>query len=784
MICLPKKSFLFGAVVVARVWRWHSRMHMDVDQSGWRDKKTLKARRPAWEKSTRCRKCKTSFTLYVRRHHCRACGGSFCSTHVPHKLEMPYLGHFTPVLTCETCYRTLLRSRESSSTSARRRRTGSATGMRGSSAGGGAHHHRQAAPRAIEHSGPSTARRDGSSRMHSQVGEPHSVPTGLIGRGGGPPPIAMEHEAPISRMLLLGAQRSSSSDDVKDEESSPMSSSPPHNEPVPSSTNLDDAAGGPFSRPSSMKTDGCGADTPSSMDAAHLDDSSPPNVPHDDVHDDDVDDGVDDASVKVPCHPRGGGEEEGQVEQQSATTPLPPSSSSSSFPPLGSSPPIASKKKNVMEESPTRAIKEDPITPHSASPPLDKDVAEMGKKAKEVVKEDNRNVDEGKEEIAPSRAAHAQDTSPKRAAAPQRLSDASASHHEGSVVGGSAWKRMREAMADISSTFIKGFTASGRIKPLRRMLFSQGPISILSPTLKCVQLNVAVLLGSYVLFHWVMFPYFHSLLEESIPSCCVLGFVEGLLSTAFTVCWMAPLLFISVLKTNHWYDKIAQTAFGKFKEELELHRRRRHQQRNQTSVKHGSRPIGVPMFLYAEQQASDAIYRWIVILWLLTLGWLASFLSYISPALGIIAYFIILCISNGFYCSEYRLIGLRERVHQRLERLETCWAYFSGFGFVITIVGFYWTPVVNYALTACMYCLWIPVAMFSNPKRLKSAPRIRGVRVVDQFFLKPLIGRIQDIPVGSVLNVMQRQSAPVLCYFGISCIIISFTTWILTCQCT
>jgi len=51
--------------------------------------------------------CRQWFTLFLRRHHCRQCGGVFCARCSEGKKLLPLMGYTTPVRVCDQCFSSL-----------------------------------------------------------------------------------------------------------------------------------------------------------------------------------------------------------------------------------------------------------------------------------------------------------------------------------------------------------------------------------------------------------------------------------------------------------------------------------------------------------------------------------------------------------------------------------------------------------------------------------------------------------------------------------------------------
>eukprot|EP00050_Salpingoeca_kvevrii_P006774 m.291567 g.291567 ORF g.291567 m.291567 type:complete len:811 (+) comp12489_c0_seq1:142-2574(+) len=61
-------------------------------------------RAPAWVEGDCCHRCRTKFTVILRRHHCRACGQIFCQKCSSKNSRIPNLGIEKEVRVCDRCY--------------------------------------------------------------------------------------------------------------------------------------------------------------------------------------------------------------------------------------------------------------------------------------------------------------------------------------------------------------------------------------------------------------------------------------------------------------------------------------------------------------------------------------------------------------------------------------------------------------------------------------------------------------------------------------------------------
>ena len=61
----------------------------------------------AWvkdEDTTQCMACKSEFTFFNRRHHCRNCGGIYCNSCSSKKIAILRLRLKRPVRVCDKCF--------------------------------------------------------------------------------------------------------------------------------------------------------------------------------------------------------------------------------------------------------------------------------------------------------------------------------------------------------------------------------------------------------------------------------------------------------------------------------------------------------------------------------------------------------------------------------------------------------------------------------------------------------------------------------------------------------
>lgn len=59
---------------------------------------------PEWSDSEFCVRCRTRFSTFIRKHHCRNCGSTFCNECSSNKVALPHLGVMEEVRVCDGCF--------------------------------------------------------------------------------------------------------------------------------------------------------------------------------------------------------------------------------------------------------------------------------------------------------------------------------------------------------------------------------------------------------------------------------------------------------------------------------------------------------------------------------------------------------------------------------------------------------------------------------------------------------------------------------------------------------
>jgi len=213
----------------------------------------------------------------------------------------------------------------------------------------------------------------------------------------------------------------------------------------------------------------------------------------------------------------------------------------------------------------------------------------------------------------------------------------------------------------------------------------------------CFFLNGFIFLGSLFLVEKVVSPILKFLLIASDENDSQqLGATVGhgmslLLMWMYYLLWIYPIYGISFILSAIWYQDIADTSFV---------------------VLGGKRPALEFTFQRWVNSMAEEVYR-LLLIWTFCVQILAfSFIPYVGRFLAALQ----CCWLHSLYSFEYKWVLQGWTLEQRLEFLETRWAYFAGFGIPVTLLTYFFPRFISNGLFACTLPIYIILAILGDPQ--------------------------------------------------------------------
>ncbi|KAJ3371771.1 hypothetical protein GGF31_002750 [Allomyces arbusculus] len=300
---------------------------------------------------------------------------------------------------------------------------------------------------------------------------------------------------------------------------------------------------------------------------------------------------------------------------------------------------------------------------------------------------------------------------------------------------------VRACLAEAARQYTTGLTAALQLPKALLIIYSSRTIQVAA--LKCLILNGVVLLGSIVVFRYVVLALLQQLFGWALAAVLVTpdpsapppnvaaevgllvsfqSALHNVLTALYYVLWIYPVYALSFALNTVWCQEIADRA---------LLIRDRHDAKRARS---GCNPTGTastPAPSTTRPRASltslgadfaAALYRPLLCVVFLTL---ASALDVGPTVLGISSIpihlvsralsFAMTCWLHALYSFEYPWTARGVLLAARLARVESAWAYHLGFGTPVTLASFFASPVVGGGTFAVLFPVFIILATLTDP---------------------------------------------------------------------
>ncbi|CAF3344388.1 unnamed protein product [Rotaria socialis] len=201
--------------------------------------------------------------------------------------------------------------------------------------------------------------------------------------------------------------------------------------------------------------------------------------------------------------------------------------------------------------------------------------------------------------------------------------------------------------------------------------------------------NGGILLCGMLCFNYLFLPIFRRLFNtlaglDSSSSSTPLLIIQHVLTYTFNFLWLIPAFVISKFVNSYWFRDIADVVYKKLT--------------NQNKT--------LPALTFS-RSISDITFSLVMQVFFVIQSTLILLIP--VPILNTIFGNICLCLLYSFYAFEYAWIYANLNVKQRVERIESYWPYFLGFGFPLTILStqLFKSVIVN----ECIFSILFPFAI-------------------------------------------------------------------------
>ncbi|KNE67451.1 hypothetical protein AMAG_11913 [Allomyces macrogynus ATCC 38327] len=297
-------------------------------------------------------------------------------------------------------------------------------------------------------------------------------------------------------------------------------------------------------------------------------------------------------------------------------------------------------------------------------------------------------------------------------------------------------------LAEAAQQYTAGLAAALQLPKALLIIYSSRTIQVAA--LKCLILNGVVLLGSIVVFRFVVLALLQQLFGWALAAVLVTpdpsapppnvaaevgllvsfqSALHNVLTALYYVLWIYPVYALSFALNTVWCQEIADRALL-IRDRHDAKRARAGSNPTNTASAPAptstTRPRASLTSLGADFAA--ALYRPLLCVVFLTLA--SAFdvgptvLGISSPVIHLVSRalsFAMTCWLHALYSFEYPWTARGVPLAARLARVESAWAYHLGFGTPVTLASFFASPVVGGGTFAVLFPVFIILATLTDP---------------------------------------------------------------------
>ena len=220
--------------------------------------------------------------------------------------------------------------------------------------------------------------------------------------------------------------------------------------------------------------------------------------------------------------------------------------------------------------------------------------------------------------------------------------------------------------------------------------------------------NGGILLSGMLCFNYLFLPIIRLLFNklaglDSSSSSRPLLIIQYILTYTFNFLWLIPAFIISKFVNSYWFRDIADVVFKKLTKNTKT----------------------LPALSLA-RSISDVLFSLVMQIFFLIQSTLIAMIP--IPILNTIFSHICLCLLYSFYAFEYAWIYGNLSVKDRVERIESYWPYFLGFGLPLTMLStqLFQSMIANECIFSILFPFAIVAATSVNFKERIGTPQAQA----------------------------------------------------------